>query len=144
MKLSFVRLLSAVRMGCGTVLGRALILAFLLPLALGPALSPLATALGAPAHLCACGMKEGTCGCPECERQLGMTPDGPLGQSAHAVLRSCDDHGRGTLSGGASPCVLPASITLASSPLRAVSTPSFRDERIGRWADAPPTPPPRA
>src|SRR5271170_4470295 len=44
-------------------------LAVLAPMMLGPALSPLAQALGAVAeHRCACGMAPGTCGCPECAR----------------------------------------------------------------------------
>jgi hypothetical protein len=46
-----------------------LALAVAAPMLLGPALSPLVSSLAGDVHLCACGMKAGTCGCPECEMQ---------------------------------------------------------------------------
>jgi len=115
----------------------------LAPLALGPAFSPLVMALGGgPDHLCACGMKQGTCGCPECE-QLASPDAHPTAPLTHAVLGSCDDHGRGSIAGGLPPCVVPASLavlTYRSSRLVPVTQDPVVNAHSG---GPPPTPPPR-
>lgn len=61
-----------------------------LPLLLGPAMPAAIAALAEATveHRCACGMKVGRCGCPECEAAL--RPD--LAASPLVIVRSsCDD-----------------------------------------------------
>ena len=115
----------------------------LAPLALGPAFSPLVMALGGgPEHICACGMKQGTCGCPECE-QLTSPDAHPTAPLTHAVLGSCDDHGRRPLGGGLPPAIVPASLALVTYGLSDVlpATPAPRGS--SHPPAPPPTPPPR-
>jgi len=121
----------------------ALVLALLVPLTLGPALRPLARQLGATTpHSCACGMRPGTCGCPECERLLHGDGTAPV-PTEHASLGQCDEHGQAPLAAGLPPAIVPPGVALARSRpgplLTAVPPPSSRP----RVADAPPTPPPR-
>jgi hypothetical protein len=76
----------------GLIVTLALALAMLAPMALGPALGPLTLALGGKLdHKCACGMVQGTCGCPQCaaitHQRLREHAPAP-----YAVLRSqCED-----------------------------------------------------
>jgi len=125
-----------------------LALAFvLLPLALGPAMSSFAIALGgAPEHLCACGMKAGTCGCPECERRerLLRTDDAPPVPNTRAVLGSCDDHGRGSLAASLPPAIVPPTLSVLASPCFGVLATAVVIEGAPPEPGAPPTPPPRS
>ena len=118
------------------------LLAIMAPAALGPALRPLLDELGESGHVCKCGMKPGTCGCPECERAEHERLSDR--RSAAPLLRGhCDQDARMTASTATPLGPLPQARTLLPVPLGertpplAVSTPvSDRDLE-------PPTPPPR-
>ncbi len=126
----------------GLVALASLMMAFLLPLALGPALAPLTRALGvAPEHACACGMKPGTCGCPECERLL-REGDAPV-PTTHATLGSCDDHGSRSLASALPPCFVPPAFAVAASPHVGLLAPVPPPPRLSTQPSPPPTPPPR-
>jgi hypothetical protein len=126
------------------LLATVVAVAMLVPLVLGPALAPVARtlALGGPnAHACSCGMKPGTCGCPECEREArgdGHLPD------AQDVLGSCDDRGPRSLGAGLPPAVEPARLALLSPPVVGRLSPPAPEPRPVSLTDAPPTPPPRS
>jgi hypothetical protein len=114
---------------------------FALPVLLGPA-TPVAVALLADAvtaHHCACGMKAGRCGCPECEESARRL-DGPTGPVVRRF--SCDDPR--FVQGALPPMLLPPG--LAAPRASAVSTAfDANEERAPAGEDAPPpTPPPRA
>jgi len=129
-----------VRLACVVAVG-----AFLAaPMMLGPALAPLARAIaGEPAHRCACGMIQGTCGCPECELAVGaMHADDD--DSPRPVLKSSCDDGAPMLPSFATipPATLPVSATippLASAPAEPLAIASL----VARDRTPPPTPPPR-
>jgi hypothetical protein len=112
---------------------------------LGPALLPLVTALGGQAeHVCACGMKRGTCGCPACaaleqERQREARPSRFV-----AVRRTCDsDDVTPTPSVPAFTPVLALCEVPAAAGIRlpVATAPPFLPSRN---IDEPPTPPPRS
>jgi hypothetical protein len=126
----------------GTVGLAVVILALLVPLALGAAVEPLAREFGGtPAHTCACGMRPGTCGCPECERLLH---DGSTSKpSLVAVLSSCDDHGRSALASAIPPCMVPPALVVALSPSLGLLPASLDMTGAPSEPGAPPTPPPR-
>jgi len=127
----------------GSFVASTVVLALLVVVALGPALGPLVRQVAASdEHACACGMKPGTCGCPECARLLAQDDAFHLPSRVDA-LGSCDDHGLGPLptplplgvlpSGSFVALTPPAGLLLSLSPLA--------------WSPAPrkspPTPPPR-
>jgi hypothetical protein len=126
------------------VLATAAVLAA--PLLLGPGSGAILRALGgADEHRCACGMKAGECGCPECERlehARQLEADALRGRS---VMRStCDDNGARLAPAGG--------LLVATAPTHAV-LPAVAFERMepltGSQPDRslerarPPTPPPR-
>ncbi|HEY6462354.1 MAG TPA: hypothetical protein VIY73_19435 [Polyangiaceae bacterium] len=122
------------------------LIAIAAPCALGGATGPLVRALAdAQEHVCKCGMKPGTCGCPECaklerERRADHAPS-----PVPVLKRHCDDTAPAMPLGAPLPTgVLAASITDA--------LPLSRGERLPVAASAafvpsldcePPTPPPR-
>jgi len=116
------------------------VVGMLAPLALGPALAPLISALGGEGdHACACGMKPGTCGCPECALLAGA---GSAVPDAHASLRSCDDH-RVAPPSGLPPGVLPAGFVVAPAPSFGLVASSPPVSVSPGDRAPPPTPPPR-
>jgi hypothetical protein len=124
--------------------GVVFVLALLAPLILGPALGPLAVALGGGAeHRCACGMVQGSCGCPECERiehqRLHERSPAP-----YAVLRSQCHDDEATPGAPALPPGIeaPAGFALAAPSSSRAPT---RDPAAARSREAtePRTPPPR-
>ncbi len=126
------------------VLATAAVLAA--PLLLGPGAGALLRALGgADEHRCACGMKAGQCGCPECERLEQRKQLEAEVLRGHAVLRStCDDHAA-ALGGAALPvATAPVASVLPRVPfeLRTLVVPHEPDPSLERAR--PPTPPPRA
>jgi hypothetical protein len=122
--------------------------ALLAPLALGPALAPLVAELGgASDHACACGMKPGTCGCPECALLAGLEQDAvasvPATDATLATFRACDDHGRAPLPYATPPCIVPALLAVAVNPRAGLLAPLLSPRGVPSQPDAPPTPPPR-
>ncbi len=119
------------------------VIAPLAPLALGPALGALVAELGGQNdHVCACGMKPGTCGCPKCERAL-LGGD-PVASDTSATLRACDDHGHPPLPSVLPVCVIPAgALALAASPTVGVLAPLPPAREAPFDPAPPPTPPPR-
>ncbi|HEY8089443.1 MAG TPA: hypothetical protein VIF09_16395 [Polyangiaceae bacterium] len=122
------------------------LLALAAPCALGAAMQPVLRAVsGVDEHVCKCGMKPGTCGCPECakledDRRAERAPS-PL-----PVLRThCDDDAP----------AMPLGAPLPSAVFAATATatlPASRGERLPVAAVhafipscdlEPPTPPPR-
>jgi hypothetical protein len=115
---------------------------FMLPVALGPARMTIERALGGePSHACACGMKRGTCGCPECERLEAQKQK--IGKSV-AVRSACEDDD-GFVRAPAAPLVTPP-----NAPLAIIAAASIERERPfvstlhSQLSLEPSTPPPRA
>jgi hypothetical protein len=135
-----------VRLACVIAVG--IVLAA--PLLLGPALAPMARALGGdPQHLCACGMEEGKCGCPECERMAQAAHDDDMADaipSPRPVLKSgCDDDTRVVPSFAAfTVATLPAGETLPPPHAMASTDTLAPDTLLPRGRKRPPTPPPRS
>jgi hypothetical protein len=126
------------------VLATAAVLAA--PLLLGPGSGTILRALGgADEHRCACGMKAGQCGCPECERLEHARQLEADALRGHAVMRStCDDHGAGlAVAGGALVATAPIHAVLPSVPFQPLDVllPHEPDPSLERAR--PPTPPPR-
>jgi hypothetical protein len=117
-----------------------------IPMLLGPAATPLVRALGgAGEHHCACGMTQGKCGCPECERlehDRRMTKESLRG---HAVLRSTCDDGTGMPAIGAVPlAAVPAVATLPAVPFEVPERLDAEHAAASVERARPPTPPPRS
>ena len=114
----------------------------MLPVALGPARMTIERALGGEAsHTCACGMKRGTCGCPECERLEQVKKH--VGK--HVAVRSTCEDDDGIVRAPAVPIVTPP-----NAPLVVARASSIVGERLvvsaldSQLAREPSTPPPRA
>jgi hypothetical protein len=134
--------LSRISRSVALLAAAALIVLAFVPVVFGPAFGGVARALGIePEHACACGMKAGTCGCPECERALkGDTSRLPETQ---AVLGSCDDHGRASLGAALPPGLLPPCIGLPVRLHATLLATTLTTARVPFEPQAPPTPPPR-
>ncbi len=110
-----------------------------LPIALGPATSMVTRLLGGePQHHCACGMKRGECGCPECEHvekrvhkyvtvRSGCEDDDGVARAPNLPLATP------VLAGFV--LVSPPSVTFDAEPIPALRT---------QLSKEPSTPPPRA
>ena len=119
-----------------------LVFVVLLPAALGPARMTIERALGGePSHTCACGMKRGTCGCPECER----LEEAKKHVGKHVAIRSTCEDDDGFVRAPATPIVTPPNAPLvvarATSVVRELPNVSSLDSEL---ATEPSTPPPRA
>ncbi len=126
------------------VTATALVLAA--PLLLGPGGSAVLRALGAAdVHRCACGMKQGECGCPECERlEHARTHEAEM-LRGHAVLKSTCDGDGAAPAWGAMPAFTAPIASVLPAPafeLRAFVAPPDVDPSLERAR--PPTPPPRS
>jgi len=113
----------------------------MLPVALGPARMTIERALGGePSHACACGMKRGTCGCPECERLEQAAKKA----SKHVAVRNTCEDDDGFARAPAAPIVTPPNaplvIVTASFTQRERPSVSSLDSLLAR---EPSTPPPR-
>jgi hypothetical protein len=114
----------------------------MLPVALGPARMTIERALGGePSHACACGMKRGTCGCPECER-LEQEAKRP---SKHVAVRSTCEDDDGFVRAPAMPIVTPPNappLVIVASASTSAEPPivTTLDSQLARQ---PSTPPPR-
>jgi hypothetical protein len=116
-----------------------------LPMALGPASGTVMRLLaGEPDHHCMCGMKPGTCGCPECERLEQMrTHDREHPPKGPVVKAACDSE-VGALPSFASPAVLPAAaLEIRKTAALERAAPSFSPSVESLDPAPPPTPPPR-
>jgi len=119
------------------------LLAALSPLWLGPLLTPMRIAAAATTHLCACGMAEGTCGCPECDEQALDRAVERASDAPPALKGEC---GRGQSFVGDAhlpPAVLPPAMLVA--PVAAVALAvTFKPRVLASIASrAPPIRPPR-
>ena len=116
-----------------------------LPIALGPATSTVTRLLGGELdHHCACGMKRGQCGCPECEHLEASRRDAKRVHKHLTVRRSCEDD-----DGVARAPNLPlATPVLAGFVLVPAPSVTFDAEPIPelrtQLSKQPSTPPPRA
>jgi hypothetical protein len=111
---------------------------------LGPAMTPLVAALGgAPEHHCACGMKRGTCGCPECAALERARARENRDARLPTVRTTCDDTDVSPSAAAIPPCVAasPVGLVAASSVRVDVSITALRP--IDANLIEPPTPPPR-
>jgi hypothetical protein len=116
-----------------------LILFVLLPTALGPAMGTLTRVVGELDHKCMCGMKPGTCGCPECERLERARTHVP----AYPVIKGeCDGAGQAVPS-VAPLAIAPASITVRATAVVAHVSPLVPPRIHSADLREPPTPPPR-
>jgi hypothetical protein len=144
-----VRELEQIRVRLGRCVRFAVLLAtsavLLAPLLLGPGSAWALRALGGtPEHHCACGMKPGTCGCPECERIEHERNEAKRPLKYAALRSSCDDSDA-PIASAALPVVDSANLlSVILSPFARV-LPETRTPALnaGRRPE-PPTPPPRA
>ncbi len=115
-----------------------------LPMALGPASGTVMRWLaGEPDHHCMCGMKPGTCGCPECEHLEQMrTHDREHPPKGPVVKAACDSE-VGALPSFASPAVLPAALEIGKIATLECAPASFSPSLHSLDNAPPPTPPPR-
>lgn len=122
----------------------ALLVAMAAPAALGPSMGPVLELLGGQSeHVCKCGMKPGTCGCPQCARDDLARLD-RRGRDVRPVVKDgCHQD---------SPAVQFAALPPAAPAGGGALLPVPRGERLPRdsaFASAfdrdldPPTPPPR-
>jgi len=136
-----------VRQLVSTAVGVVLALVLLAPMLLGPAAGPLTQAMGGEAkHLCACGMVEGTCGCPECARlERQRHRDRDEAPKAYPVLKSQCGGDDVPVAFAPLPVVAPATFPTPSVP-KAPLVASDALAPIAPWASLepikPPTPPP--
>src|ERR1700690_470492 len=116
-----------------------------LPLALGPATTTITRWLGGELdHKCMCGMKRGTCGCPECEKLEQMRQhDREHAPKVPIVKRSCDSDDEAVSSFGP-PAVLPSMIAVAQATNVDRAPISYPPRLRSIEQTPPPTPPPRA
>jgi hypothetical protein len=123
----------------------ALLFALLAPMLLGPGSAWVLRALGgAPEHQCACGMKPGTCGCPECARIEHERSEAkrPL---PYAALRSTCEDSDAPLASAALPLVHGASpIAVLVAPFARLTSDTRTSALHPRGRPEPPIPPPRA
>ena len=115
------------------------------PLLLGPGAGAIVRALGsADVHRCACGMRAGACGCPECERLERTRAHDAEALRGHPILKTtCDGEGA---AGGYAPLpsfAAPIAATLPPLPseLRGFAAAPELEPSLERAR--PPTPPPR-
>ncbi len=116
-----------------------------LPIALGPATSTVTRFLGGELeHHCACGMKRGQCGCPECEHLEHARRDAKRASKYVAVRSTCEDDD-GLVRAPNLPLAAPL---VAGFVLASASSVAFDPEPIAplrtRLSKEPSTPPPRA
>jgi hypothetical protein len=119
------------------------VLVVISPIWLGPAIGALSRTIGAPTHVCACGMPMGKCGCAACAR-LERQRASDRGSLSGPILKStCDDWSAAVPSGPPLACILQAAIDLPASTVEAsLRVPAFA-HRFSRMGEGPPTPPPR-
>lgn len=121
-----------------------LLIVVALPMALGPAASMVTRWLaGEPDHHCMCGMKPGTCGCPECERLEQMRKHDREHAPTYPVVKAACDTEVGAVPTFASPTVLAAMLDVHKAA-RLEPTPSLVSSQLeSADQNPPPTPPPR-
>ena len=118
----------------------AVMCVLLSPAWLGPTVGPIARALGAFEHVCACGMAPGTCGCPACARLERERHE----HAPRPVLKSSCDRDEGALPAPPlPPCVLPTLVALRDPAVEDVLLVPPAERALLSVADGPPTPPPR-
>lgn len=127
-----------------TLAALTLALALLAPMMLGPSFGTFVRALGGEAdHKCACGMPEGTCGCPECARieHQRLRERAP---ARYPVLRSQCDGNAVTAGMGAVPLAIeaPGAFVVAQALEFRVTLARPTEVRSLDLAE-PSTPPPR-
>jgi hypothetical protein len=117
-----------------------------LPLLLGPGANAMLRAIGAEdEHRCACGMRAGKCGCPECERLEHQKEHEREMLRGHAVLKSSCEREEGIAGYGSLPVAtapLASILPRANFEIRAHVVPTDIDPSLERAR--PPTPPPRS
>ncbi|HEY1696065.1 MAG TPA: hypothetical protein VGG39_28055 [Polyangiaceae bacterium] len=122
------------------------LIAIATPCALGGATGPLVRALAdAETHVCKCGMKPGTCGCPECARLERARRADHAPSPVPVLKRRCDDDAPAMPLGEQLPTgVLPATVTAALEPSCGERSPVAAALTFVPAVDlSPPTPPPR-
>jgi hypothetical protein len=119
-------------------------LILLLPIALGPATMPLVRALGGlEEHHCACGMKAGKCGCPECARIEEVRKLDDEHVRGQPLLKSSCDDGSALTAPALAHATLGAPLAVARAAIDD-GPPSLEPQRLtSRERPRPPLPPPR-
>ncbi len=129
----------------GIAFAIAVAFAVLAPMSLGPALSPLARALGGAAvHLCACGMVPGTCGCPECEELERQHKLDERPRPYPTFKSQCTDDEITAGFPALPPTVPLATFVLAGPPPDPIAQADSPPPARSRDPVRPPTPPPRS
>jgi hypothetical protein len=122
-----------------------MVVALALPIALGPALSTVTRLLaGPPVHVCMCGMKRGTCGCPECQ---ALETERRAARHVHRfaiVHRTCDDDDGVAVAPALPAFVGPPDGVAVTPPPAARTAPTTVAALRSQLTREPSTPPPRA
>jgi hypothetical protein len=125
-------------------LAAATLVVIALPAALGPTWGPILRALGEQrTHVCKCGMKAGTCGCPECARLEHERLDAKRPCPVPALRRACDDEAPAFAFGDMPLAVVPASSRVPVVPSLGEALPPDAMPVFRGVEAEPPTPPPR-
>ncbi len=121
-----------------------LMLFFAAPLFLGPATAVLLHALGGEVeHACACGMKRGTCGCPECAQLEKERRESKKPVPYMTLKSSCDDDEDGRGVGALPPAVPSVPFVVHQVVYTERATPLLPRALVSIDPDEPATPPPR-
>jgi hypothetical protein len=115
------------------------------PMLLGPAAPWALRALGGePVHRCACGMKQGKCGCPECADLEHARAQAKKPSARPTVKSTCDDDAPPMPNASPLPRATEPSVVAAMPPSFELVEPSEAPDALRpRGREAPPTPPPR-
>jgi hypothetical protein len=116
-----------------------------LPIGLGPATSTVVRLLGGgPEHVCMCGMKRGTCGCPECQRLEAERRAGRRVRAYDVIHRTCDGDDGVAVTPALPPFVSAPDGVAVPEPAAAKTAPTPIAALRSQLAREPSTPPPRA
>jgi hypothetical protein len=121
------------------------VLAVAAPLVLGPAFTRALQALsGGPEHTCACGMRQGKCGCPECARITAQKKAENAPTAHRTFKRTCDDDTPTIPIAPLPPAGPPGTEIFPPRPVVAHTLPTVAHVLRARDRAPPPPPPPRS
>ena len=114
------------------------------PMMLGPATSWALRTLGAAAeHTCLCGMRLGTCGCPECDDLAKSYLSTKKPSALPVVRRDCEDDDDAPRGGALPQVIAPAALAFVASPVEVPVAAPLSVTLQPRGREEPPSPPPR-
>jgi hypothetical protein len=114
------------------------------PMVFGPGASWVLRSLGAAAeHTCLCGMRLGTCGCPECDDLAKSYLSAKKPSARPVVRRDCEDDGDAPRGGALPQVIVPAALAFLAAPVEVPVAAPLSVTLRPRDREKPPSPPPR-